>query len=186
MLPELQYGLLNGWLPLVLYLVGFMISVFPFPKEVRDRLFEEPKYRMSVRTRIVRSLGQLGLLGYIGMMVFTPLQISEASFVVGVVIYFGGYIMVVVALNTFRTTPVGKPVVSGLYRWSRNPQWVGLVLLLIGATLMSGVLLYIGIILVVVVIYHLQILAEEKLCLEHYGDGYRAYMAKVPRYLLGI
>jgi protein-S-isoprenylcysteine O-methyltransferase Ste14 len=59
---------------------------------------------------------------------------------------------------------------------------VGLVLVLVGAAITSGVWLYLGIIALVAAIYHLQILAEERLCLAQYGDRYRAYMAKVPRY----
>ena len=185
-LPDFQLGLLNGWLLLIAYFAGFVISVLAFPKDARDRLFEDPKYRMSIGTKVVRLLGQVGLLTYIGMMIFTQLQTNLASFVVGMLIYIGGYVMVINALHSFKATPVGQPVVLGFYRWSRNPQWVGLVLVMIGAALMTGVLLYIAIILVVILIYHMQILAEEELCLMHYGDDYREYMAKVPRYLLCI
>ena len=119
-------------------------------------------------------------------MIFTPLQTNLVSFLVGMLIYIGGCAMVIGALNAFKTTPVGQPVVLGFYRWSRNPQWVGLVLIMIGAALMTGVLLYTAILLIVILIYHLQILAEEGLCLQYYGDDYRDYMAKVPRYLLFI
>jgi protein-S-isoprenylcysteine O-methyltransferase Ste14 len=183
-LPDFQIGILNGWLPLVLYLAGFVLMVATFSGQARARLFEDPKYRMSASIRFVRLVGQVAMFAYIGMMVFTLLTFGTPAFPVGVLIYAAGYGIVVAALHYFGRTPADQAVVAGPYRLSRNPQWVGLVLVLFGAAVMTGVLLYLGIILAVAIIYHLQILAEEKACLEQYGDSYRAYMAKVPRYFL--
>lgn len=33
---------------------------------------------------------------------------------------------------------------------------------------------------------HMSILAEEEVCLERYGEPYRAYMQRIPRYFLFI
>jgi protein-S-isoprenylcysteine O-methyltransferase Ste14 len=181
-LPDFKLGVLNGWLPLILYLAGFLIALSSFSRQARARLFDDPKYRMPAGVKFVRFLGQLAVLIYIGMMVFTPLMPGAPPFPAGVLIYAAGYASVVVALHYFKHTPANQPVVAGPYRFSRNPQCVGLVLVLTGAAVMSGVWLYVGIILVVVIIYHLQILSEEKTCLEQYGDSYRRYMASVPRY----
>jgi protein-S-isoprenylcysteine O-methyltransferase Ste14 len=181
-LPDFQIGILNGWLPLALYLAGFVLMVATFSRQAQARLFEDPKYRLSTSAKLVRLLGQAAMFAYIGMMVFTPLRFGTLAFPVGVLIYAGGYGVLIAALYYFRQTPADQAVVTGPYRLSRNPQWVGLVLALVGAAVMTGVLLYLGIILIVTIIYHLQILAEEKACLEQYGDSYRAYMAKVPRY----
>ena len=182
-LPDFKLGVLNGWLPLILYLAGFLIALSSFSRQARARLFDDPKYRMPAGVKFVRFLGQLAVLIYIGMMVFSPLMPGAPPFPAGVLIYAAGYASVMVALHYFKHTPANKPVVAGPYRVSRNPQWVGLVLVLAGAAVMSGVWLYLGIILVVVIIYHLQILAEEKACLEQYGDSFRGYMARVPRYI---
>jgi protein-S-isoprenylcysteine O-methyltransferase Ste14 len=183
-LPGFQIGLLNGWLPLALYLVGFLATVATFSRQAGARLFEDPKASLPAGARLVRLGGQLAMLAYIGLMVFTPLRLGTPAFAAGVVIYAGGYGIVVVALVTFGRTPAHQPVVAGPYRLSRNPQWVGLVLVLVGAALMTGVVLYLAILLVVAVIYHLQILAEERACLEQYGDRFRAYLDTVPRYVL--
>jgi protein-S-isoprenylcysteine O-methyltransferase Ste14 len=87
-----------------------------------------------------------------------------------------------VALYHFKHTPLNQVVARGPYRFSRNPQWVGLFLVLVGAAVMTSVWLYLGIVLVVAIIYHQQILAEEQVCLEQYGESYRAYRAAVARY----
>jgi protein-S-isoprenylcysteine O-methyltransferase Ste14 len=181
-LPDFRIGVLNAWLPLALYFVGFLLALGSFSGQARARLFEDPKYGMPAGVKLVRFLGQVAMVGCIGMMVFTPLMPGALVFPVGVFIYTAGYGIMMVALHYFKHTPANQVVVTGPYRLSRNPQWVGLVLVLAGVAIMSGVWLYLGIILVVAIIYHLQVLAEEKACLEQYGDGFRAYMANVPRY----
>jgi protein-S-isoprenylcysteine O-methyltransferase Ste14 len=88
------------------------------------------------------------------------------------------------ALYYFRRTPVGRPVVKGPYRFSRNPQWVGLFLVLLGSAIAAGIWLYIGIIAIVGIIYHIQILGEETVCMKKYGESYLKYKNHTPRYFL--
>jgi protein-S-isoprenylcysteine O-methyltransferase Ste14 len=183
-LPDFRIGIFNGWLPLTLYLVGFLLALLSFSRRVRARLFEDPIHRMPSITKFVRRLGQIAMLVYIGMMVFTPLKPNKPVFLIGILIYTAGYVIMMVALHSFNRAHSDQAVVTGPYRLSRNPQWIGVVLVLVGAAVMSGVLLYLGILLVVAIIYHLQILAEEQACLEQLGDSFRTYMDKVPRYFL--
>jgi protein-S-isoprenylcysteine O-methyltransferase Ste14 len=61
---------------------------------------------------------------------------------------------------------------------------VGLFLVLLGSAVATGVGLYVGMLAIVGAIYHKQILDEETACIEKYGDGYREYMRRIPRYLL--
>jgi hypothetical protein len=43
MIPELQLGILNGWIPLVLYFIGLIVSVSFYSEESRLWLFNNPK-----------------------------------------------------------------------------------------------------------------------------------------------
>jgi protein-S-isoprenylcysteine O-methyltransferase Ste14 len=181
-MPDFRIGLLNGWLPLILYFAGLLLALAFFPRQARERLFEDPKYGMPAGVRLVRLLGQMAMFAWIGMMVFTPLMPGALVFLIGVLVYTAGYVTVMVALHHFKQTPANQVVVTGPYRLSRNPQWVGLALVLTGPALMTGVWLYLGIVLGMAIIYHQQILAEEKACLEQYGESYRAYMSRIPRY----
>lgn len=181
-LPDLQLGLLNGWLPLAPYFVGLFLAAATFPAAARARLFADPKVTMPAALRALRLFGQALMVIYIGLMVWTPLALDTLSFALGAVIYGVGFVCVMAALYHFKRTPLDQVVTGGPYRLSRNPQWVGLFLVLSGAAIMARVWLYIGMVLVVAVIYHQQILAEERVCLAQYGDGFRAYVAAVPRY----
>lgn len=184
MIPELRIGLLNGWILLVLYFIGLIVSVSLYSKESRIWLFNNPKDEKKRVLMFIRLFGQLATTAYILMMVITPMKINKPIFFAGAVIYSIGYILEMSALYYFRKTPVDQPVVKGPYHYSRNPQWLGLFLVLLGAAIAAGIWLYIGIVVIVGIIYHIQILDEESACIKKYGESYREYMNRIPRYFL--
>lgn len=80
--------------------------------------------------------------------------------------------------------PTSRLVVSGLYRFVRNPMYLAVVVLIIGQGLyfgQNGVLVYgLGIWLV----FHMFVLAYEEPTLRRsFPDDYVAYFANVPRWL---
>jgi protein-S-isoprenylcysteine O-methyltransferase Ste14 len=181
-IPEFQIGLLNGWIPFVLYFIGLLVSVSRYSKESRIWLFNNPKDEKKRVFMFVRLFGQLAAMAYILMMVITPINITKPIFFGGAAVYSIGYILEMSALFYFRRPPVSQPVVKGPYRFSRNPQWLGLFLVLLGSAIAAGVWLYVGIVVMVGIIYHIQILDEEKACITKYGERYREYMDRIPRY----
>jgi protein-S-isoprenylcysteine O-methyltransferase Ste14 len=181
--PELELGWLNGWLPLaVFYLVfGLMIAIFPRP--VVERLYDLPKF--EGRKKLVAKGGRVvAVLLTFGLLIFSPLKVGEPVFVIGGIVYLLGFAGMVWALITYRQTPLDQPVVAGLYRISRHPQVVGLMVMFLGCCLAVGSWLLVLAWVVMVFINHLRTVAEEQLCLAQYGDSYQAYMDKVARYFL--
>ena len=75
-------------------------------------------------------------------------------------------------------------VTSGLYRYSRNPMYLGVLLVLIGWALFLGnlvsVLFIVGFALF---INRYQILPEERLLQEKFGADFMAYKARVRRWI---
>ena len=75
-------------------------------------------------------------------------------------------------------------VTSGMYRYSRNPMYLGLVLLTIAATIFFGT--WLGIVIVVAFIFLLnllQIIPEEEALLDIFGEEYIEYKKKVRRWI---
>lgn len=182
-LPEFQLGFLNGWVPLLLYFLGFILSVYSYSNESRIWLFNNPRDRSNKTLSLIRLIGQLMMVAFIVMMIFTPLKLNGPVLFAGAAVYAIGYVFVMSALYFFRKAPIGQPVVNGPYSKSRNPQWVGLFLVFLGSAFATGVWLYIAMIILVGFIYHIQILDEETACINRYGSSYREYMARIPRYL---
>ncbi len=74
-------------------------------------------------------------------------------------------------------------VTTGIYKYSRNPAFLGFDFMYIGVLLMYFNLLTIVFSLFAVVMLHLQILQEEKYLSVVFGDAYTEYKKRVFRYL---
>ena len=183
-IPDFRLGLINAWVLMAAYAAGLLLSVATFSKEQRARLFADPKLQLRGIKRWLLFGGQVVAVAYIAMTVFSPLRTGTLWLPVGLAVCVLGCATVIVSLLYFKRTPLDKPVTAGPYRFSRNPQWVGLFLVFLGSALATGAWVPIGMVTVVGLVYHLQILEEEKACLALYGDAYRAYLRAVPRYLL--
>lgn len=90
-----------------------------------------------------------------------------------------------------RTTPNPmKPqnssqlVTAGLYRYTRNPMYVGMLVMLLGWAIYLGSISPLLVLpLFIWVINTQQILPEEALLTEKFGASYQAYLQSVPRWL---
>ncbi len=181
--PELELGWLNGWLPLAVFYLVFGLMMAIFSRQVVDRLYDLPKF--EGRAKLVAKVGRvIAVLLVYGLLIFSPLKMGDPVFVIGGIVYLLGFVGMVWALITYRQTPLDQPVVAGLYRISRHPQVVGLMLMFLGCCLAVGSWLLVLAWVLLVFINHLRTVAEEQLCLAQYGESYQAYMDKVARYLL--
>ena len=74
-------------------------------------------------------------------------------------------------------------VTAGIYKFSRNPAFLGFDLMYVGVLLMYGNLLTLGFSLFAMVMLHLQILQEERFLEHAFGSAYIEYKKQVFRYL---
>ena len=84
----------------------------------------------------------------------------------------------------FKDTPLDQPVTKGVYKISRHPQIAALFVIFLGICVAIGSWLALFMLVMSRLLQHLGILAEEEVCLRRYGESYRAYMERVPRYFL--
>lgn len=181
-LPDLRFGLLNGWISLAALSLtdGLLFAIFP--KEVVKRLFDRSGW--SQKQVLFTVLGKVCALGSIGLLIFTPLKIGSPVFIIGTVTIAIGLVGVISALVTFRSTPLDEPVVRGLYRVSRHPQIVMATLVLLGGCVVIGSWTALIALMAARVLSHFGLLAEEEKCLAEYGVSYQEYLDTVPRYFI--
>lgn len=74
-------------------------------------------------------------------------------------------------------------VTTGIYRYSRNPAFLGFDFMYVGVLLMYGNLLTLGFSAFAMIMLHLQILQEEQYLAHTFGEPYREYCRHVFRYL---
>ena len=82
--------------------------------------------------------------------------------------------------------PIEPPknlVVKGLYRFTRNPMYVGVIFVLSGEILLFESTVLIIYSLIVLLLFHLFIiLYEEPTLKDKFGDSYEQYVGSVPRW----
>lgn len=76
-----------------------------------------------------------------------------------------------------------KLVTTGIYRYSRNPAFLGFDFMYVGLLLMYFNLSMLVASAFAIIMLHLQILQEERYLTENYGESYKAYRKHVFRYL---
>jgi len=181
-IPTFEVGLLNGW---ILLAFEFLIQgslLLIFPKDVVSRLFSRSGW--SVKQRVFMIIGKAFSLACLILIILTPLEINSNVFIVALILYATGLAGLVAAMLNFKDTPLGQPVTKGVYRISRHPQIVALFVIFLGICGAIGSWAALFTLIISKLFQHFAILAEEEVCLRQYGESYRAYMERVPRYFL--
>ena len=87
-------------------------------------------------------------------------------------------------LNPLKPETASALVVNGVYRHTRNPMYVGFALVLAGwAIYLSAPLAFFGPVLFVLFITHFQIIPEERVLSEKFGQQFDVYQQRVRRWL---
>ena len=180
--PNLEIGLFNGWILIVLFFGAYGIMLIFFPRNAIARLYDRSGQRKHQLLR--RLFVVILVLLWLILVTLTPLKIGDVVFVIGISIYSLGLIGFIVALDNFKNTPVDQPVTSGLYRISRHPQQLAVSVSFLGIGIAIGSWPVFAFMILGVIGAHFKILAEEEACLEQYGESYKNYMDRIPRYIL--
>lgn len=80
--------------------------------------------------------------------------------------------------------PPEKLVVVGLYRWSRNPMYLSVLLVLLGWAAAFASVALLGYVALIVLAFHLRVvLGEEPWLAERHGAAWQDYASRVPRWV---
>jgi protein-S-isoprenylcysteine O-methyltransferase Ste14 len=115
--------------------------------------------------------------------VFLPLQLGTIWLYSGLIVCVFGMIFTSTAITNFATSPKEKVITKGLYRFTRNPVYVGMILMQIGLGIACASWLYLLLIVVLIVLLNANLSGEERYCLYRYGDDYLKYKSKTPRWI---
>lgn len=104
-------------------------------------------------------------------------------FYIGIFVYSIGLILCTMSMIHFAKPSNQGLNVNGLYRYSRNPMYIAYFIYFWGCVILTHSLLLAVFVLIFQITSHWIIRAEERWCIENFGETYTSYMNRVRRYL---
>jgi len=180
LIPAFELGLWNAWILVIPMLIIFFFDVRATAARESGKAGD---FQLTRKEKRVMNAVFLPMIVSFVYAVFLPLQLGSAWLYTGLLIYLFGVVFTVVALVNFATYPKDKVITEGLYRFSRNPMYVGMLLMQIGLGIACSSWLYLLLTVVLAIMLNAVSPSEERYCFFRFGDDYREYRDKTPRWI---
>ena len=184
LLSELRIGWGNAWWFPAVYGIITLVMIVIYARNFSKKFFRIPGVK-SIKEKVPTIFGAFlfgrGLMIY---SVFVPLKLNTTFFWIGVSIFIIGAIFSAIAMINFATTPQNRPVTKGIYQVMRHPIQVIAVFMWIGVGIATTSWIIIIASLLLALVSYPSFLAQERYCVNMYGDAYREYMKTTTHYFL--
>jgi protein-S-isoprenylcysteine O-methyltransferase Ste14 len=182
LVPAFEIGIWNAWI-FMIWLVIQNFGIRLLGKELYQRLGEPPDMKRTYAHRIAGYISMPLWLLTTAYSIFLPLQLDTIWFYIGLAFFLLSLIMNIFATFNFAATPMNKPVTKGIYRYSRHPGYVAMLLTYLSVGIASASWIFLLAVIIWVVLVNFSATDEEHYCLEKYGEAYRDYMNRTPRWI---
>lgn len=138
---------------------------------------------------LVSALAQIELADYLPIYSFgtLPLWIPILWWAIGCVVMLLGVVEFrrkQTTVNPMKPDEATALVTSGIFKYTRNPMYLGMTLVLVGGTFYwSEVSTWIAVIFFIAYIHYFQIKPEERMVEQKFGESFQTYKANVRRWL---
>jgi protein-S-isoprenylcysteine O-methyltransferase Ste14 len=176
LIPVFKIGVWNAWIPTTFLLLFVMLSGL-LPKDIGKRITPAEE---------VKKINRVMLIVFFTMVIYTiflPLKPGTIWFYAGLAVYLLGFIISTAALFSIAATKPGEPFTTGMYRYSRHPIAIGTLLPFIGVGIATASWLFLVLSAILMVISHFLAITEESATTKKFGDAYREYMKRTPRWI---
>ena len=184
-IPAFEIGLWNAWIFMVILYAAAFVPFSIDSKKVDKRIEGEPTGSEQKKvSRIVNVITHVIIMPFtLIISIFVPINIGTWWFYAGLIIYLFGLVMVLLVSISFATAPLEEPLSKGVFAISRHPSYFGFFLGLVGIGIACASWVFLLCALVWIVSWHFGVVEEERIFLEKYGDAYREYMNRTPRWI---
>ncbi|MCL1803292.1 MAG: isoprenylcysteine carboxylmethyltransferase family protein [Eubacteriaceae bacterium] len=101
---------------------------------------------------------------------------------IGLGLYIAGIALLALSTVCYAYPSASGISMSGIYRFSRNPMYLGYFFCFAGCCALTGSIVLLFIAVANAISTHWVILSEERWCIQKFGEEYLGYMQKVRRY----
>jgi len=174
-----ELGLWNAWIFIIPFLIYWFVGIkFVFSK----RMPETPSLKRK-KIEIISKILVITMFGSFIYSIFVPIKLGTIWFYVGLLAYLLGIVLIFMTMFYFATTPIDKPVTKGAYRYSRNPMFIGFFLCFFGIAIACISWAYVVLTILFILMVNYLSPFEEKVTLKKYGETYKAYMKRTPKWI---
>ena len=182
LIPACEIGVWNAWIFMSVFIIQ-MLVVLLLGKRVWERSSLPSDFIRNKREATASIVGNAIWLLATFYSVFLPFQLGTSWFYIGLSIFTLGLILATISTVDFVTTTIGKPITQGFYRFSRHPLYLSLFTIYIGTSIATASWVFLLLSMANIYWIWIESLAEERYCLERYGNEYREYANKTPRWI---
>ncbi|MFC2038145.1 methyltransferase family protein [Chloroflexota bacterium] len=177
LIPAFEIGLWNAWWFMIIFPLQWLVILI-IPGHISERTGGVPG-----QGRIVPSLNNgLWILATL-YSIFLPFQVRTPWLWIGLLLFIAGLVILVLTTRSIANTPMDKPFTSGFYQLSRHPGYLSMILVYLGVSIAAVSWLFFLITVVTCSLLHYQVRKEESYCYIKFGNIYREYMRKTPRWI---
>jgi protein-S-isoprenylcysteine O-methyltransferase Ste14 len=180
LIPAFKIGVWNAWI----FMAYMLLSMIPFiVVGVKKSLPFTKELKLSRIAKMFACSSKPLLIPLTVYSIFLPIKLGTAWFYVGLPITLIGAVAYLLVLINWITTPLESQVSKGMYRYSRHPMYLATFVFIFGLTILTAswiVLLFFIVYLVGCVVFTND---EEQSCLAKWGETYREYMARTPKWI---
>jgi protein-S-isoprenylcysteine O-methyltransferase Ste14 len=182
LVPVFKIGILNAWIFVACFLL-LPYSIMLINKEAYKKLGNPPDMKLNKREKVIGYIASIII--YIAFLysIFLPFKLGTAWFYIGLFIFLLAVVVLVTAGINFITTPIDRPVTKGIYGYSRHPLYLSNLLALIGIGIATASWIILLAVIIFLILANIVVNPEERYCKERYGNAYKEYLSKTPRWI---
>jgi len=180
LIPAFELGLWNAW---ILTIPILIISFSDMGATASRESGKEGDFKLTKKENRTANAIFLPMVISWVYTVLLPLQLDTMWLYSGLIIFLFGAVFTITAIINFATSPKDKVITKGLYRFTRNPTYIGLILMHTGLGIACASWLYLLLTAVFLIMLNSVSPSEERYLLYRYGGDYLKYKNRTSRWI---
>jgi len=180
LIPAFELGLWNAW---ILIIPVIVILFSDMGATASRESGKEGDFQVTKKEKVIMNAIFLPMVASWIYAIFLPLQLGTMWLYSGLILCLFGMIFTIMAILNFATSPKDKVITRGLYSFTRNPAYIGMILMHIGVGIACASWLFLFFTVAMMILLNAVLPSEERYCLYRFGDEYQKYKNSTPRWI---
>ena len=182
LIPAFEIGIWNAWLFMTIFILQMLAVIF-MGKKAWQRSSIPADFKRSGMEKSAPFIGNAIWVLATLYSIFLPFKLMTNWFYIGLAVFLIGLGILVIATVNFGSTPADKPATKGAYSFSRHPLYLSSFIIYLATSIATASWLFFLLGIANSFWIAIEVSVEERYCLKKYGEVYRKYIDRTPRWL---